>query len=133
MVLVNVTSTNFCGSFKEMSFIPNINVVGGPGMDSHARTRTHKEASLSIYGMFTMPSFLAFIFMLSSAVRKVVYENVGECCKAVLTVQVLAHCTAFNRHYVSRYVKHKTPPKDEQYGIKPTTLSSAITSLPFKI
>jgi len=51
--------------------------------------------------------------------------------RTLLTAQASAHCTAVNRHYVSRYVKHKTTPKDEQYGIKPT-LSTGISSLQFK-
>jgi len=51
----------------------------------HARTHTHKEASLSIEGMFTIPSFPTFIFILLSALRKVVYENVGKSCEALLT------------------------------------------------
>jgi YesN/AraC family two-component response regulator len=78
-----------------------------------------------------LPSHLALNFIQSSALRKDVYENVSECFKALLTVQALARSTAFNRHYVSKYVKHETPPKEE-YGIKPT-LSSGITSLQLKI
>ena len=53
-------------------------------MDSHhARTHAHTTASLSIEVMFTMPSFLALIFILSSALRKVVYENIGKSSKAL--------------------------------------------------
>jgi hypothetical protein len=48
---------------------------------THAHTHTHKEAFLSIEGTFTMPSFVVLIFIKSSALRKVVDDNVKLCMK----------------------------------------------------
>jgi hypothetical protein len=78
-VLVDVTSTNFCGSFNEMSLIPNINVVGGPGMGSHhARTKRlpsrSKECSRchQSWGLFLV-SRLPFVKL-----RMKMYANVPK-------------------------------------------------------